>query len=73
MDVILDLCGVGIKVCMVIVDNLSLVVLFGFKSGLLVLIEDWNFKEFFFFGCDSRRFKNVSKYLIKYLEVFCNV
>lgn len=60
-DAISDLRGAGIKVCMVTADNLSSAASFGSKSGLLAPTEDWNLKEFSFFGCDSRRFKNVDQ------------
>lgn len=46
---------------MVIGDNLSVVGLFGLKSGILLLILEWLFKEFFFYGCDSKVLKNVCK------------
>lgn len=61
LDVIWYLWKVGVKVCMVIGDNLSVVGLFGLKSGILLLILEWLFKEFFFYGCDSKVLKNVCK------------
>lgn len=60
-DAISDLRRAGIKVSMVTGDNLSSAGAFGFKSGLLLPTEDWTLKEFSFFGCDSKLFKNIDQ------------